>query len=98
MPDGGKLVINFAHLAQAAQDINSAVNAMNNEIDACERAAQPLVASWEGDAQEAYGIRQAKWREAANHLSQMLRDIKAAVEDSASNFTQAEHRNKALFE
>ncbi|HZM84056.1 MAG TPA: WXG100 family type VII secretion target [Candidatus Limnocylindrales bacterium] len=98
MGDPGKLVINFGSLAQAAQDINHAINSMESELSNCEQAAQPLISTWEGAAQEAYGIRQAKWRSAAGDLTQMLRDIKAAVEESASSFQSAEDRNRALFE
>jgi len=98
MSSPDKLVINFGSLAQAAQDINSAINSMESELSNCEQAAQPLISTWEGAAQEAYGIRQQRWRTAAGDLTQMLRDIKAAVEDSASNFQQAEDRNRALFE
>ena len=94
----GKIVINFGSLGQAAQDINNAINTMESELSNCESAAQPLVSTWEGAAQEAYGVRQTKWRSAAGDLTQMLRDIKAAVEDSAANFQQAEDRNRALFE
>jgi early secretory antigenic target protein ESAT-6 len=94
----GKLVINFGSLAQAAQDINNAINTMESQLADCEQSAQPLVSTWEGAAQEAYGIRQQKWRQAAGDLTQMMRDIQAAVQDSAANFQQAEDRNRALFE
>ncbi len=94
----GHLVINFGSLAQAAQDINNAINTMEQQLSQCEQDAQPLISTWEGAAQEAYGVRQAKWRQASNDLTQMLRDIKAAVEDSAANFQGAEDRNRALFE
>ena len=95
---GDKIVVDFGSLAQAAQDINTAINSMESQLSDCEQAAQPLVSTWEGAAQESYGIRQQKWRSAAGDLTQMLRDIQRAVEDSASNFQDAENRNKALFE
>ena len=94
----GHLVVNFGSLAQAAQDINNAINTMEQQLSQCEQDAQPLIATWEGAAQEAYGIRQAKWRQASQDLTTMLRQIKSAVEDSASNFQSAEDRNRALFE
>jgi 6 kDa early secretory antigenic target len=94
----GRLVINFGSLAQAAQDIGNAMSTMESQISDCEQSAQPLVSTWEGAAQEAYGIRQQKWRQAAGDLSQMLRDIQAALQDSATNFQSAEDRNRALFE
>jgi early secretory antigenic target protein ESAT-6 len=98
MSGDGRLVINFGSLAQAAQDIGNALNTMQSRLDECEQSAQPLVASWEGSAQEAYGVRQQKWRQASGDLTQMLRDIQAALQDSAANFQQAEDRNRNLFE
>lgn len=95
---GDRLVVNFAALHQAASDINTAINTMESQLSDCEQAAQPLVSTWEGAAQEAYHVRQQRWRQAAGDLTQMLRDIKAAVEDSAQNFQGAEDRNRALFE
>jgi WXG100 family type VII secretion target len=95
---GDRIVINFGSLAQAAADIQNAMGTMESELQACEQAAGPLISTWEGDAQAAYAIRQQRWRQAAGDLSQMLRDIRAAVEDSASNFQQAEDRNRTLFE
>jgi 6 kDa early secretory antigenic target len=98
MSGGDNIVVNFGTLAQAVQDINNGINSMRSTLDDCEQAANVLLPTWEGAAQEAYAIRQARWRSASNDLTQMLTDIKAAVEDSASNFQQAEDRNKALFE
>ena len=95
---GDRIVINFGSLAQAAADIQNAMSTMESELSACEQAGAQLVSSWEGEAQAAYGIRQQRWRQAAGDLSQMLRDIRVAVEDSASNFQQAEDKNRALFE
>jgi 6 kDa early secretory antigenic target len=94
----GHLVINFGSLAQAAQDINNAINTMEQQLSQAEQDAQPLIATWTGLAQEAYFARQAKWRAAANDLTGMLREIKGALEESASNFQSAEDRNRALFD
>jgi ESAT-6 family protein len=93
-----RLVINFAALHQAAIDINTAINAMESQLHDCESSAAPLISTWEGEAQASYQQRQAQWRQAAGDLSQMLREIKAAVEESASNFQQTESRNAAMFQ
>lgn len=94
---GDQLVVNFAALQQAAGDIQNAVNKMSSTLDQCESDAAPLVSDWEGEAQQRYYERQTKWRQASNDLTQMLRDIKAAVEDSAANYQQTEQRNAAMF-
>jgi len=93
-----RLVVNFPALQQAAQDINNAINTMEQQLSDCESAAQPLVSTWEGQAQEAYQDRQRKWRQAAADLTTMLREVKGAVEESASQYQQTETRNANLFQ
>lgn len=94
---GDRLVVNFTALQTAAGDIQSAMNNMESQLGAAEQTAQPLVSTWEGSAREAYQQRQAKWTQAANDLSTMLREIKKAVEESASQYQQTETRNANLF-
>lgn len=94
---GDQLVVNFGALQQASADINNAINTMSSTLDQCESDAAPLVSTWEGEAQQRYHERQAKWRQAANDLTQMLRDIRAAVDDSAQNYQQTEAKNAAMF-
>jgi WXG100 family type VII secretion target len=91
------LVVNFAALQQASSDIQSALNALTTQIAELERDAAPLVASWDGAAREAYDVRQARWRAAADDLSRILRDIKVALDESATDYQQTEQRNTGLF-
>jgi 6 kDa early secretory antigenic target len=92
------LVVNFAALQQASADIQGALNALTSQIAELERDAAPLVATWDGAAREAYDVRQARWRAAADDLSRILRDIKVALDDSAADYQQTEHRNTSLFQ
>ena len=92
-----RLVVNFPALQQAAGDINNAVNTMESTLSDAEAAAAPLIQTWEGQAQEAYHARQTQWRQAAGALTTMLREIKSAVEQSASEYQAAETRNANLF-
>lgn len=94
---GDRLVVNFTALQTAAGDIQNAINAMESQLGEAEQTAQPLVSTWDGSAREAYQQRQQKWTQAANDLSTMLRDIKKAVEESASQYQQTENKNAALF-
>ncbi len=98
MAGGDVLVVNFAALQQASADINNALNLLENGIADLERDAAPLVASWAGDAQQAYAARQAKWRSAASELSSILRNIKVAVDQSAADYQTTEKRNTSLFQ
>ena len=92
------LVVNFAALQQASADIQSALGALTNQVADLERDAAPLVATWDGAAREAYDVRQARWRNAAEDLSRILRDIKVAVDESAADYHHTEQRNTGRFE
>ncbi len=92
------LVVNFAALSQASLDIQGALDALASQLTELEHDAAPLVASWEGSAREAYDVRQAQWRSAAEDLSRMLRNIKVAVDDSAADYLHTERRNTGLFQ
>ena len=92
------LVVNFAALQQAGADIQSALGALTTQLSQLERDAAPLVASWDGAAREAYDVRQARWRSAADDLSRILRDIKVALDDSAADYQHTERRNTGLFQ
>ena len=94
----GVLVVNFAALNQASVDINRALATLDSQLGQLERDAAPLVASWSGEAQQAYEQRQAKWRTASQDLKAMLRDIRLAVDDSAADYLSTEKRNTGLFQ
>ncbi|MEU9514528.1 WXG100 family type VII secretion target [Micromonospora sp. NPDC048169] len=94
----GVLVVNFAALQQAGADIQRALSTMESQLGQLERDAAPLVASWDGEAREAYEVRQSRWRSASQDLQAMLRDIKLAVEDSAADYLDTEKRNANLFQ
>ncbi|MEU8073260.1 WXG100 family type VII secretion target [Micromonospora sp. NPDC049151] len=94
----GVLVVNFAALQQAGADIQRALSTMESQLGQLERDAAPLVASWDGEAREAYEVRQSRWRSASQDLQGMLRDIKLAVEDSAADYLDTEKRNANLFQ
>jgi early secretory antigenic target protein ESAT-6 len=91
------LRVEFGALQHAGDSINSALRAMQNQLGELERDAAPLVSTWQGDAQQAYQVRQTRWREAAEGLSVMLRDIRRALDESAADYLTTETRNTALF-
>ncbi|MFY1673709.1 WXG100 family type VII secretion target [Plantactinospora sp. WMMB334] len=94
----GLLVVNFAALQQASADIQKALNTLGSQLDQLESDAAPLVNSWEGEAKEAYAVRQARWRQGAHDLSNMLRDIKMALDESAADYLSTEKKNTGMFQ
>jgi WXG100 family type VII secretion target len=93
----GNLVVNFAVLHAAAEDIRTAVNTMNSELDALRQSLQGIVATWDGEAKNAYAARQAQWDEAAANLNTLLSNIQQAVTRSAEIMAAREQANMQRF-
>jgi len=94
----GVLVVSFPALQQASADIQKALNTLDTQLGQLERDAAPLVASWDGEAKQAYEQRQARWRAASTDLQAMLRDIKLAVDESTADYLTTEKKNTNLFQ
>jgi 6 kDa early secretory antigenic target len=91
------LRVEFGALQHAGDSITTALRTLHSQLDQLERDAAPLVATWQGEAREAYQQRQLRWREAAEHLSAMLRDIKRALDESSADYLRTERQNSAMF-
>ena len=98
MASDGLLLVNFGALQQASADIGKAVSTMQGQLDDLERSAAPLVATWAGSAQEAYQARQAKWRAASQDLTQILQNIKSAVDQACEDYVQTEKQATSRFQ
>lgn len=98
MASDGVLLVNFGALQQAGADIQKAVNALQSQLDQLEKDAGPLVASWEGEAQQAYAERQATWRAASQDLQNILQNIKGAVDQSADDYLRTEKQATQRFQ
>ena len=92
------LVVSFPALQQASADIQKALSTLDSQLAQLERDAAPLVATWDGEAKQAYEQRQARWRSASQELQSILRDIKVAVDDSAADYLSTEKKNTNLFQ
>ncbi|WP_433299893.1 WXG100 family type VII secretion target [Actinoplanes sp. CA-030573] len=93
----GMLLVNFGALQQATGDINKAISTMQSQLDQLSRDAGPLVETWDGAAKEAYAARQAKWQAASQDLTQILQNIKSAVEQSTQDYIQTEKQATQRF-
>jgi WXG100 family type VII secretion target len=94
---GDEIVVEFAALNQAAADITSALSSMQSELDTINSTVQPMIASWESEAQQAFIQRKAEWTSAANDLHTLLNGIKGAVTKAAEIMQAREQANVAKF-
>jgi WXG100 family type VII secretion target len=92
------LLVNFGALQQASADIHKAITTMQSQLDQLESDAKPLIATWNGAAQEAYAHRQAKWRQASADLNHILQNIKRAVDQSTEDYVNTEKAATARFQ
>jgi WXG100 family type VII secretion target len=93
----GQLLVDFARLQETSLHIQSAIGALESELERLETDAAPLVQTWDGEAKQAYAQRQATWRQASAHLSTMLRDIRRGLDESIVDYQNTERRNANLF-
>ena len=98
MVDNGLLLVNFAALQQAGSDIQKAISTMQSQLSQLQSDAAPLVATWAGDAQQAYAERQRKWTQASQDLTNILQNIRGAVEESAQDYQDTERKATQRFQ
>ncbi len=98
MSDEGRLGINFVALQNASTHIQSAIATLDQQLDGLEKDAAPLVASWNGEAREAYQVRQASWRKASGECTDILRRMLRALDESRADYARMERHNTGLFQ
>jgi len=96
--DNGILLVNFASLSQASGDIQKALNELQSQLAELKSAGDQLVETWDGVARDAYYERQRKWETAAGDLSDILRHIKIAVDESAADYQDTERKATNRFQ
>lgn len=87
----------FGALNAAADSCGSSLKTMNGELDGLKSSIAPLLATWDGDAREAYFRRQSEWESAANDLRDLLGRIERALRESAARMQAREAANRAKF-
>jgi len=95
---GNEIVVEFQALHQAADDIGRALSSMQSELEQINSTVQPLVHTWQSEAQTAFVARKHEWESAANDLHQLLTGIKGAVLKSAEIMAAREKANTAKFQ
>ena len=97
MSNNDRLVVDFSALHQGSESITAALKALDAQLQDLENDAKPLVATWDGQAKDAYFQRQRNWQQAAADLKAILYDIKKALDESAAQYLATENRNTQMF-
>ena len=97
MPDPGYMKIVFPEVESAISDLGRGVSTLDQKLTDLDTAARPLVATWEGTAQQAYNERQLGWTKAATELKGVLTDIQKKMSESLAEYRSTEDHNTKRF-
>lgn len=93
----GQILVNFATISQASQDVRSTANNVRRQLDELEAGVKKIAASWEGSAQEAYRAKQTEWDQRAASMQQTLEAIAKALDSAAQNYQATESKNAQIW-
>jgi 6 kDa early secretory antigenic target len=95
--DTSFMKVNFGAMATGIADLDRAIGQLDAKLADLDRQARPLVATWGGDAQQAYVTRQQAWTKSALELKTVLSQIKNAMSTSLANYQSTENKVKNSF-
>ena len=79
-----RLIVDAAEIIAAVNAMNKAMDAYNDAVEQCEKAAEELASKWEGEAKEAFVQHQATayswYKQMIQVVLQMIDTIRKAVE------------------
>ncbi|MCP2165807.1 WXG100 family type VII secretion target [Goodfellowiella coeruleoviolacea] len=89
-----QIKVDFAVIGEAAGNISSAAQKVQQQLDDLKSRLQPVLAQWEGSASGAYQEAQQKWDTSAADIQQVLASIGTAVQQANEAYEQAERANQ----
>ena len=92
------LRVNHAGLDTAAEDLSTAVKAIDDRLNRLEGELAPLRSDWTGNAQNAYEVAKAKWDGAMQDMKSLLADTSNTVHQSNAEYKAADQRGAASFD
>ena len=81
---------NYAEMASCAKDIESVEQEINGAVNKLNSDLEPLKASWQGQASQAFQQLQERMMEDAKKLNQALSDISNAMKSASGTYQQQE--------
>ena len=81
-----ELLVDIAQLAQAASNMNSALDTYQSAIDSLNTAANDLASKWEGDGQVAFVNDQAAAYRWYNSLAEVVQEMIAEARRIADRY------------
>ena len=92
-----EIKVNFEQLGQAADDLHQTSTKIQQELDQLEQFLKPLVATWEGSAQQAYQAAQDEWDKAAQNMQETTAKMGMTVNTVKERYQAGEKSNASKF-
>lgn len=93
----GEIKVDFGQLGAGAESLQRTASQIQGQLEELEQMLKPLIATWDGSAQEAYYAAQAEWDKAAQNLQEITAKMGTAVQVANESYQQGERMNAAKF-
>jgi early secretory antigenic target protein ESAT-6 len=93
----GNIKVDFGAVSQAAGDIHTQSNQIEQELSDLRSQIANLESIWQGSASENFQHTKSQWLQAAQDLQQTLAAIGAAVSSTGENYQGVERQNAGRF-
>jgi early secretory antigenic target protein ESAT-6 len=89
---GGEIRVDYQTIVEAGDHCSKAGGQLKDLFDQLKSQLNPLVSTWQGDAQEAYQQRQHNWDKSFEEMTQVLAQIATALPQIAESYQSTEGR------
>ncbi|MDG4856946.1 WXG100 family type VII secretion target [Streptomyces sp. T-3] len=91
----GQFRVTEDSLAKLSGDIDRANGSIQGEISRLNGVIDQIAGGWQGQAAKSYHSLQERWNQDAKKMSDILRDIKEAVDSTRTNYTASEEQQNS---
>ncbi|MFJ9589842.1 WXG100 family type VII secretion target [Streptomyces acidicola] len=91
----GQFRVTEDELAKLSGDINTANGQLQSEIRRLNGVIDQIAGGWQGQAAKSYNQLQERWNADAKKMSDILNDIKEAVDSTRSNYNASEEQQNS---
>ena len=88
--------INKVVCLQAHEEINRAAKGIMDALERIDADGKILLASWDGEAREAFLARQSKWQQDADTIQQKLQQINTGLAQAVAIYDRADKEGARL--
>ncbi len=92
-----RIKVDAGSLNTAVGDLAAGVASAGTRLSDLKAAIAPMVATWEGSAQQAYQAQQTKWDTAWNDLTAALGNLQTSTQRSNEDHSNGESTNTAAW-